>query len=274
MGYDLGDTVPLTVAVTDAAGAPTNAATVQLTIQLPDQTTVTPTVTNPPASTGTYLYDYVPPVEGHYQWWLRTTAPTLAITGSFDVEPAFGPLIVSLVDARNQINPKSTVADEEIRDIILAAGAMLEGPMFANHAIVRRTVTEQRRHWSGCALFLYEQPVISVTSVTRTDAAGSWTSGQLLVDTDTGGVTQLGGRPLYGLLTIVYQAGYTIIPPEYRMAARLVIADLWATQSSRYGRGSATNYTRGGGDFADQLAPTTVSRVQDLIGAPWQLVGA
>jgi len=273
MGYDLGDTVPITVSVRDAAGAPANAATVLLTIQLPDQTTITPTVTNPPATTGTYLYDYVPAVEGHYQWWLRTTAPALALTGSFDVEPSFSPLIVSLADARAQINPKSTVADEEIRDIIVAAGAMLEGPMFANHAIVRRTVTEARRVWSGCALFLYEQPVISVTSITRTDTAGSWSPSQLLVDTDIGAVTQLGGRPLYGNLTIVYQAGYTVIPPEFRMAARLVIADLWATQSSRYGRGNATSYTRSGGDLADQLAPTTVSRVQDLIGAPW-LVGA
>jgi hypothetical protein len=281
VGYDLGDTVPITGTCRDATGAATNATTVTLTVQLPDGSTTTPTVTNPPATTGLYTYDYVPAVEGHYQWWLRTTGPTAALTGGFDVEPAFGPLIISLTAAREQINPRTTVADEELREIIAAAGAMLEGPMFANHAIMRRTVTETRtidprsvhyQYGTGQVFYLSRAPVISVTSIVRVDGSGTWSPSQMSVDADTGRVVMISGSRLWGLVTITYVVGMTTIPPEYRMAGRLCVQDLWDTQSSRYGRGGATSYNRSGGDMVDQLSPATVSRVRDLIGEPWLVV--
>jgi hypothetical protein len=57
MPYDIGDSVSLAWDVKDSAGVLANATTVTLTVTLPDGTTATPAVTNPPTVDG--------PVPGH-----------------------------------------------------------------------------------------------------------------------------------------------------------------------------------------------------------------
>ena len=119
--WDLGDTVPLTIEVTDAAGAPTNAATVTLTITLPDGSVLSPAPSNP--AVGRYEYDLVPTAAGlHVVRWV-TTGPAAAWADVIDVRPAAEVSLVSLADAKQHLNKSgsTSVDDEELRPVLVAA---------------------------------------------------------------------------------------------------------------------------------------------------------
>lgn len=119
--WDLGDTVPLTIEVTDAAGAPTNAATVTLTITLPDGSVLSPVPSNP--AVGRYESDFVPTVAGlHVVRWV-TTGPAAAWADVVDVRPAAEVSLVSLADAKAHLNKSgsTSVDDEELRPVLVAA---------------------------------------------------------------------------------------------------------------------------------------------------------
>ena len=94
---DLGDTLPFSSKLYDKpvedGGVLVNATTAALTITLPDGTAAPGiTVTNPPATTGVYQYDYVTTtVPGPFKGrWLFTmaTGKTTAYVEAFDVRPA------------------------------------------------------------------------------------------------------------------------------------------------------------------------------------------
>lgn len=122
MAWDLGDTIPLAVEVTDGQGDLANATSVVLTVTLPDgETTVTPSVTNP--STGRYEAEYVPDEAGlHVVHW-RAVDPAAVFVDVLDVRPAAEVGVVSLADAKAHLNQTAgrTVEDEELRPILQAA---------------------------------------------------------------------------------------------------------------------------------------------------------
>src|SRR5206468_2941706 len=111
--------------------------TVVLTVTLPDGTTVSPAVTNPPAETGRYRCDY-PTVQAgrHLVRWTSTT-PTSAYTDMFDVRPTAPPLIVSLADMKQHLGKSDPGDDEELREFIEAATAVIEE--HRGETVVRRT---------------------------------------------------------------------------------------------------------------------------------------
>jgi len=248
VAYDLGDTVPLTTEITDAAGVLVNASGVVCTIGLPDGTSVTPSVSSP--STGRYTVDFVATIPGRHTERWTSTSPAAARSDVFDVRAATPAYIVSLADAKQHLNMSatSTKDDEELRGFIEAATEVVEE--LSGEVVVRRTVIE-RKPLRGGRVALSYTPVVSLTSIAATD--GTLTSDQAGwdVDPDTGILTALpGATAWYGDAVFTYIAGPAIIPARYTRAALMILKHMWESQRSQVGssRNPIGGQSRGGDD--------------------------
>ncbi|MFD7093394.1 hypothetical protein [Streptomyces xanthophaeus] len=249
MPFDLGDTVRLQAECLSADGTLTDASSAVLTITLPDGTTVTPPVANPPASVGEYAVDY-PSVQAgrHAVRWLFTS-PGCAYTDVFDVREATPSLILSLADARRhlQIPESDRSYDGQLREWLESVTAGVE---HLAGTCSRRTVTEVHSIPAAgvSTVCLRRTPVLSLTSVTAVQTGGpTYEVADLSVDGETGVVQRLDAGRLYGPLRWVYVAGRTVIPANLSAAARIILQHLWRTQ---YGASRALGGLGGGEDFA------------------------
>lgn len=237
MAFDLGDLVPLTVDVRDAAGALTAATGVALTITLPNGSTVAGTVTNP--SLGRYQCDYAPAVAGRYVARWTSTAPATAYVDQFDVRPSQPGWIVSLTDAKQHLNLTTTTHDEELRGWLDAATAIVES--VSGRVAARRTIVE--RHDVGrpvCELALFGVPAVSV--VTIVDLDGLTVYDPAAYDVAPSGVlsarwmsASYSGLPLRGRVQVTYVAGPEVVRPGDVGAAKIIVKHLWDTQRSGVG---------------------------------------
>lgn len=237
MPFDLGSVVPLSVSVTDASGAPADAGEVVLTVTLSDQTTASPAVAHP--AVGSYTADYTATQAGrHIARWVATGDNASAYVDVFDVRPAAVVGIVSLADAKKHLNITSTTNDQEIRDHIEAATAIVE--YYTGPADVT-SVTEVVQ--GGYSLVLSHVPAISLTSVTPVYSFGlTYNVDDFDLDGAMGVARHKLGWPLIGPLRVVYKAGRAIIPANLQLAARIIIKHLWETQrggSRRPGMGQS-----------------------------------
>lgn len=236
---DLGDTLPLTTEVTDAAGALTAASGVVCTIGLPDGTLATPAVTSP--SVGRYTVDYVPVQAGRHTERWTSTAPATARSDTFDVRPAAPGYVISLADTKThlRIGAADTSHDEQLRGFIEAATAVVEG--YRNETIARRSITEFHTARGAYQLALRSSPAISLTSVARVDGLVTWDVAKLHLAPDTGLVTILPGADFlwgllpgtgyfWGYLGVTYVAGYQVVPPNVALAAKFIVEHLWESQ--------------------------------------------
>lgn len=229
MPHDLGDTVRLTAECRDAGGTLASATTATLTITLPDGTTASPAVANPPATAGQYSHDYTTAQTGlHRVRWVFTT-PASAYTDAFDVRPATPPLILSLADSKGHLNITSSTHDAELRGWIETTTECVE---YFVGAVVRRTVTETHSLPCGGAreIALRTSPVIELTSLEAVLTGGtSYDVADLDVD-EAGIVRRLDGGRMVGPLRAVYLAGRPVIPANITAAGRVILQHLWRTQ--------------------------------------------
>lgn len=227
MAIDLGDVVTLEFPVLTSAQSYANASTVILTVTLPDGTTVAPSVANPPVETGRYSVDYPTVQAGRHLVRWTSASPTSAYTDTFDVRPAAPPLIVSLAGMKQHLGKSDPGDDEELREFIEAATAVIEE--HRGETVVRRTVVEDMQ--VGCALVvqLPTSPVQSLTSVATVDGATTWDVADLHVSPH-GVVTVQSGPALQGLVRFVFVAGYSVIPANYTLAGKIIVGHLWETQ--------------------------------------------
>lgn len=237
MPIDVGDTIPFAADVYDANGALANALTVTLTITLPDGTTVTPTVTNPPSSTGHYGYDYATVQAGpHDSRWLFTFTGgnTAAHTEHYDVRPAATGSLISLADAKEQLKITATTWDERIRGFIASATEVVE--RHTRCATYRRTEIEDHRlTCPSASLILKKSPAISVTSVASVDGSITWDASDLYLSKTSGIVASKSGGWFSGHLEVTYVAGSLIIPMNYADAAMMIVEHLWQTRRGSKG---------------------------------------
>lgn len=230
MAFDLGDTVRLAADSTDPGGTLTNASSAALTITLPDGTTVTPAVTNPPAQTGKYTADYVTVQPGRHQVRWVFTVPASAYTDVLDVRPADPQYLFSHADAKKHLNipASSTSDDEEIRDWNAATTMVVEhfvGP------VVKRTVTERHTFRTAAVRVLRQIPALALVSLVPVLNGGpSYDPADFDLDEETGLVQRLDGGWLYGPLRITYSVGRAMIPPNIGNAGRIILQHLWRTQ--------------------------------------------
>lgn len=256
--YDLGAPVPtsdLAFKVVDDAGNPANASvTPTLTITLPDQTTVTPAISNP--STGTYVptSPYVTAQAGHHLWaWTATGTTTGAYVDSFEVRAAPDPTIISLAEAKEILKVgTSTQFDSVIRGFSQAITEWIE---YVCGPVVTQQVSEVVRA-QGRVLILSKPPVrtdmgTALTVTNRRD--GSTTNGivsitpllsygfmydlsDLLVDGPRGIVRHLAGLPFlysgdpYSQFAVTYWAGRKSIPWGIYEAHKVALKHVWAVE--------------------------------------------
>jgi hypothetical protein len=246
---DLGSVYQVAVDVLNASGTLTDPSSATLTITLPDGSTLTPAVPLPSTTAGKVRVDYVTTQVGRHAWRMVTSNPTTAYSDVFDVRPAVPAGIVSLADARAQLNmgPAETADDEELRGFIGAATGAVERAL--GRAVVRRTVVERHDFCGSVSdLLLRQVPVLSLASVVSADGSMTWSIPNLRVDNATGLVTVTAGTSFTGALDATYQAGYAIIPDNYRLAGQIIIQHLWETQRGTMG------VQLGGGDVDMALA--------------------
>jgi hypothetical protein len=242
--FDLGDTVRLTADCKDAGGTLANATTVVLTITLPDGTTSTPAVTNPPAVTGRYTLDYTTVQAGlHRVRWLFTT-PNNAYTDALDVREAVPPLLFSLADAKAKLRiGAAVIVDDD--DLRAAAEATTRAVEYFTGPIVRTSYTDVVSGGHESVL-LTRAPVLSLTSITAvTSYQVAVPFAVLDVDGTSGVVRRTDGLTFpSGSYRLAYIAGRTILSANISLAARIILQHLWRTM---YG-GSRARSSLGGGD--------------------------
>lgn len=224
---DLGEPVPIAFEVRDATGTLTNAATVTLTITLPDGTTTTPPVTT--TATGVYAYDYPTAQAGRHTWRVVTTGPTSAYGPVvFHVNPAApGPILgLDQVKAHLNMDPARTDDDTELRAVIDAATVVVEdivGP------VVARSFTEV--HDPGPLLALWQAPVIALTSMVPVLTGGTgYQPAEVDLDAETGIVRRLDGGRFAGPLRVTYTAGRRVVPANITQGGLEIIRHMWDTQ--------------------------------------------
>lgn len=149
--------------------------------------------------------------------------------------------LLSLADAKAQLNLTATRDDAELQVYVDAVTAVIErhtGP------VITRPVTEVVRG-RGMALVLTQTPVVALVSLTPLVAGGPVIGpDDVWVDEATGAVYRVdGARWTGGPWRAAYTAGRgDTVPPTINLAARILIQHLWRTQ--RPTRGTLA----GGGD--------------------------
>lgn len=241
MPFDLGAPACLSMTVTDDAGQPADAGSVDLTVTLPDGTSSAygPILS---VSPGRYRYTYATTQPGrHAVRWVASGVNATAYVDVFDVREAIPTWIISLADAKSHLNLVDAVQDENIRRWIGATTAAVEwfvGP------VAERLVVETHSVGQVQALVLRKLPVLRLVGVAAVLSGGtSYDVGSLDVDGQDGVVRRLDGGTFLGPVRITYAAGRRVVPENISAAAELILQHLHRTQ---YGSGRPQ---LGGGDF-------------------------
>jgi hypothetical protein len=266
MAVDLGDLYRCSWTNVSPSGGNVNAGVVTLTITLPDQTT---TVVTPisPTTTGVYTYDYQTVQAGrHRARWVGTGTNPGAQPEQFDVRPADPGYIISLADAKQQLNQNTSANDEEVRYFVEATTAVVE--QLRGETIAVRTFTEEREVRTG-KFPLARTPVQSLTSVATVDGFITWDITRLHVS--PAGVVapnpyvNTGLLELKGWIKVVYTAGYQIVPANVGLAARIIVQHLWQTQRPERGAGSRS--TALGETSVPGMGYAVPNRALELLGS-------
>ncbi|MGH8867812.1 MAG: hypothetical protein ACRDYU_07435 [Actinomycetes bacterium] len=228
---DLGDVHRLAWTHKDPDGGLANPGNVALTITLPDGTT---TVVDPVAatSTGVFRHDYLTVQAGrHVASWLGTGANPGAYTETFDVRGATGALI-SVADAKEQLNITSEVSDEELRGWLESATSICEvyrGPLLKRERV---EVLRGGRH----TLKLASYPVLEIASVVPLlDGLADVAVADLRPDEHTGLVWYRDGRCFpHGRYRWTYEAGRTVVSAATLDAVKIIVKHMWQTQRGAY----------------------------------------
>lgn len=174
---DLGDTLRFKSDLTDGSGILANASGVTLTITLPDGTAVTPSITNPPTTTGKYLYDYAttlasPP--GLYRGqWLFTMAggATTSFVETLDV----GASLVTTDEAIRHLRAAGIITSEsdleQLQWLCFVATDAVERDL--DLVIAQRSITSTFD--GGCTYLRLKRPP-------RADDGGAITISSVTVD--------------------------------------------------------------------------------------------
>lgn len=226
MSFDLGDPVPLSITIADAAGQPANAGQVDLTITLPDGTTdqVGPIA---PSNVGVYDHDFVTTQVGlHIVRWIATGANASAFADVFDVQPAADGSFISLADVKSHLKKTDTADDEKLRGFRDAACQMIKDRM-GHVAPVTLSI-------DGCGTtVILERPVVSVTSVVQLPGGDAVPQADPVAG--VAGWTLDGGAGLlvlsrsFGQVRVVYRPGRSPLPGNFRLAGLELTAHLWRT---------------------------------------------
>ncbi|MDN3356080.1 hypothetical protein [Actinomadura sp. DC4] len=262
MSFDLGAVVPLSVSLVDKDGRPADATAMTVTITLPDGTTASSTVTSSPA--GTYSYDY-PTVQAgrHVVRWVATGANAGAFTDMFEVAPADPGALVSLADAKEQLNITGGSDDAELMRVLQSVTAPVERIV---GSVVRRSWTETV-DGGHPKIALQHFPVLSITQVAESGSVLAQSA--YMVNLDAGVLTRVSGgaatrwRPGASNIAVTYDAGRVITGANVRQAVLVILQHLWDTQ-----RGGFNTSPRDSDTYDPRFGYSIPRRALELLGEP------
>ena len=185
--------------------------------------------------------------------------------------------IVTLAEARAQLQ----ILDTDVtQDVVLQAYCDAITPMIeekANEVIDQRSVTDEfDLSWpSGSSTFvagfqwtwtlwLRNRPTVSLTSVTNLNNNFVWPLSGLHLSPN-GRLRVMSGTPLSGFISVVYVAGYAVVPFNYKQAALLILQHNW---ESRRGVGNVQSGVMG---IGEQISPASFSippKAYEWLGPP------
>lgn len=262
--YDFGSPVACGVTVRDAAGIPANATSVVATIEQPDGTFITPAVTN--SGAGLYQVTLTPTQSGRFVIrWVATGTNASSYNDEFKVRPASLVAPFSFQDAKDYLNIKQSVNDDELRRFIDTACSKME--RYLRRVVGRRSFTET---FSGGQIehFFLNRTVLSIASVKESGVLLDPT--KYVLDPEGMSVVRLEGqtfeRGLYNI-EITYTAGFADPPADIVHGTLDLLRHLWETQ-----RGSINVMAAGSDD--DYVDPRSTfsfpRRVRELVD-DWRL---
>jgi hypothetical protein len=253
-----GAVVPLSFTNTDTGGNAQDAATVTVTVTLPDGSTSTPSVTHSPP--GVYNAAYTTTQAGHHVilWVAADATYPGAYADSFEVQPSADPTIVSLAEAKEILQLTGTTSQDMLLQGYNAAAT--EVAEYICGPVVTRQVTEVIRA-QGRAMVLNFAPVRTDLGTTFSAANrrdGSTTNGivsitplltygfmydisQLLVDPDTGIARHFAGLPFFytadplAQWKVTYWAGRKVIPAAVYQGCKMILEHLYQVKRGGVG---------------------------------------
>lgn len=241
--YEVGQTLTFGLSVYDAAGVLANVGTIgSATITRPDGTTTTVTPTN--TATGLYTAAHTSTQAGRYRCTFTGTGANsgaLPWSDVADVWPADPRLIISLADAKAEMNHISNVNDDELRLYIAATTEVVEEIV---GRVLVATITETFD--GGKSAVLLSERASAVTSVT----VGGVATTNYVANLDAG-IVHAGSTSSMSTFTdgrqnvaVTYTAGASSIDPNIVLAARIIAAHLYQVgQQGRRGRNSNDDVT-------------------------------
>lgn len=176
--------------------------------------------------------------------------------------------IVTLADAKAQLNITDSSSDTELAGFISAVTATIEDHV---GAVVNRSVTEEFDGGRDVVL-LTSIPVVSVTSVT--DSGSTVDVSGYKIDKNSGVLTRVAGpSPMTFLpgiqsVSVTYSAGQAAnaaaVEGNIRLAALIMLQHLWETQ-----RPAAQGpFSQGGDDYDPRYSYSIPRRALELLGEP------
>lgn len=234
--YEVGQTLTWSVQTYDTTGAPATPATIAATITRPDGTTVAGTVTT--SSPGVHAVTHVSTQAGRYRCQVTGTGANsggLPWTDVADVWPADPRLIISLADAKAELNHVTDINDDELRLYIAATTPIIEE--LAGRVLVA-TVTETFDGGRRAVLLSERASAITSVTVDGTALAPSAYTADL-----ASGIVYAGGSSTPSTFSwgrqnvvVVYTVGAAAIDPNVVQAARVITAHMYKVGQQRKGK--------------------------------------
>jgi len=253
----VGQVVRLGTSVTSDTGAPMNAVTASLVLTLPDDTTTTLDVLNPPAVTGHYQLDYVPELPGTYTYVWQFEQPAVTYEGSFYASLTGAVGILSLAEGKDILNiPDSdTRHDRAISTEIVRATEVAEG--ISGEIIARRTFVEVLRTYGW-----HEGVRLTNVPVARPVLMERLQPDQTVIEavappaiwTDQFSILRC-ARPaaMWGLIRVTYVAGPAVVSESTRGGIEYLLQWLWSNRQGASGRPRVGGGAGGGSEAAMEV---------------------
>ncbi|MEP6477846.1 MAG: hypothetical protein ABJB03_00515 [Rhodoglobus sp.] len=219
-GIDLGANAAVSWRLAEAGQV------VVLTVQQPDGTSASPTVSEAP---GVYSASVATPYPGRYLLrWSKAAAPAAAYTDVFDVWPEDPRFLVSLAEAKKALQIPVTMAgdEDELRLYIAAATIVIEDMVGA----ILVAEVEQYGNGGKFGIQLHDRP----TEVTEVTVDGVVLAPDQYVVSPGAGIVYCGPsaapvrfRPGRQNVKITYTVGSSKISANVRLAVDHLIGHLW-----------------------------------------------
>lgn len=245
MPYTVGQIVHLAGTFKDLTGTLTDPSLPVVNITTPAG--VTTQFAAVKDSTGTYHYDYTPTVAGSYTWWFAGTG-VAQLPDIFTVVGALSGALISIADARAQINDAASFSSDELWRYIQAATEIINRKCGYTASTQFVETVAGRADASGrTTIVLSRTPVLSVQSIVPQMQGLPSPDVTAVVDNPESGVIYLSNWwQFYGPMVVTYTAGRGFVPAALQTACVLIVESFVQTQ-----RGGGLGAPGLGGDEMD-----------------------